>query len=47
MHLTNIGQGGAQGVAQLGQLQRLRAQQGIASDKLLGSAAELCCSRSF
>lgn len=37
--LTNIGQGGAQGVAQLGQLQRLRAQQGIASDKLLGTAA--------
>jgi hypothetical protein len=37
---ANIGQGGAQGVAQLGQLQRLRAQQGIASDKLMGSAAE-------
>ena len=37
---TNIGQGGAQGVAQLGQLQRLRAQQGVAADKLMGSAAE-------
>lgn len=37
---ANIGQGGAQGVAQLGQLQKLRAQQGIASDKLMGSAAE-------
>ena len=36
---ANIGQGGAQGVAQLGQLQKLRAQQGIASDKLLGTAA--------
>ena len=38
---ANIGQGGAQGVAQLAQLQKLRAQQGVASDKLMGSAAEV------
>ena len=35
---TNIGQGGLAGVQQLGQLQKLRATQGIASDKMLGTA---------
>jgi hypothetical protein len=44
---ANIGQGGAQGVAQLGQLQRLRAQQGIASDKLLGTAANYAAADRF
>lgn len=44
---ANIGQGGAQGVAQLGQLQKLRAQQGIASDKLLGTAANYAAADRF
>jgi len=44
---ANIGQGGAQGVAQLGQLQRLRAQQGIASDKLLGTASNYAAADRF
>jgi hypothetical protein len=34
----NIGKGGLAGVQQLGQLQKLRATQGIASDKMLGTA---------
>jgi len=44
---ANIGQGGAQGVAQLGQLQRLRAQQGVASDKLLGTASNYAAADRF
>ena len=36
--LENIGKGGLTGVQQLGQLQKLRATQGIASDKMLGTA---------
>jgi hypothetical protein len=34
----NIGKGGQLGVQQLGQLQKLRATQDIASDKMLGTA---------
>jgi hypothetical protein len=34
----NIGKGGLAGVQQLGQLQKLRASQDIASDKMLGTA---------
>jgi hypothetical protein len=36
--LENIGKGGLAGVQQLGQLQKLRASQDIASDKMLGTA---------
>jgi hypothetical protein len=36
--LENIGKGGQLGVQQLGQLQKLRASQDIASDKMLGTA---------
>ena len=36
--LENIGKGGLTGVQQLGQLQKLRATQGIAGDKMLGTA---------
>ena len=44
---ANIGQGGAQGVAQLAQLQKLRAQQGVASDKLLGTASNYAAADRF
>lgn len=36
--LENIGKGGQMGVQQLGQLQKLRASQDIAGDKMLGTA---------